>query len=360
MGSTDSAVETVATSWLCREDSDRKRMLEMEQRIRPVRRRAAMIMALAILAAGPWLGWWPMAFVLSIMGGFAVADALMPRLARPELLMFGAWIASVLTIALAVALSGAHGTCALPLLAIPVLTLSSRFSARGVSVGVCVSLALTFAVGFGVDLHTVLANPVLVIIPVALILCAAVLSTPLMQSDIKHRGDAVIDQLTGMLNRHALASRVRELTEQAAITGEPIGLIVCDVDRFKHVNDTFGHAIGDVVLKEIAYLLRKQLRAFDLAYRLGGEEFLVLLPGGGLESAAELAESLREVIARAPLGPGVTISLSLGVCASGHGEPFDYGSVFARADAALYEAKRAGRDRVCVADDERALVTVPV
>jgi diguanylate cyclase (GGDEF)-like protein len=346
----NSARDAGATSWLCREDSDRQRMLEMEERIRPVRRRAAMIMTAAILAASPWLGWWPLAFVLSIMAAFAGADSLMGRLERPELLMFGAWVASALTIAIAVALSGAHGTAALPLLAIPVLTLSSRFSARGVTVGVAISLTLACVVGFGVDDATVLANPVLIIIPVALILCAAVLSTPLMQSDIQHRSDAVIDQLTGMLNRHALDSRVRELTEQAGITGEPIGVIVADVDRFKLINDTFGHAVGDVVLKEVAYLLRKQLRAFDLAYRLGGEEFLVLLPGGELESAVELAERLREAIASAPLGPGVPVSISIGVCASMRGELFDYPAVFAQADEALYEAKHSGRDRVCVAD----------
>jgi hypothetical protein len=220
----DSPRGATATSWLCRDDADRQRMLEMEERIRPVRRRAALIMTAAILAASPWLGWWPLAFVLSIMAGFATADSLMGSLERPELLMFGAWVASALTIAVAVALSGAHGTAALPLLAIPVLTLTSRFSARGVTVGVLISLTLAFGVGFGIDHATVLANPVLMIILVALILCAAILSTPLMQSDIKHRSDAVIDQLTGMLNRHALDSRVRELTEQAGITGEPIGV----------------------------------------------------------------------------------------------------------------------------------------
>jgi len=354
-----SARDAGATSWLCRESSDRQRMLEMEERIRPVRRRAAVIMAAAILAASPWLGWWPLAFVLSIMAGFAGADRLMPRLERPEYLMFSAWVASALTIAVAVALSGSHGTCALALLAIPVLTLNSRFSTRGVTVGVLISLALAGAVGFGIDHSTVLANPVLIIIPVALILCAAVLSTPLAQSDIQHRSDAVIDQLTGMLNRHALASRVRELTEQADITGEPIGVIVADVDRFKLVNDTFGHAVGDVVLKEVAYLLRKQLRAFDLAYRLGGEEFLVLLPGGELRGAAELAECLREAISSVPFGPGVSVSTSFGVCASRRGEAFDYPAVFARADAALYEAKHSGRDRVCVADEDNARLAVP-
>jgi len=350
------ASRTTPVSWLCHDDFDRQRMLEMEERIRPVRRRAAMIMALAILAASPWLGWWPLGFVVTIMGGFAAADLMMPKLARPELLMFGAWVGSVLTIAIAVALSGPHGTGALPLLAIPVLTLSSRFSTRGVIVGVSISLALAFAVGFGRDTHTVLANPVLLIIPVALILCAAVLSTPLMESDIKHRSAAVIDQLTGMLNRHALALRVQELTEQAAVTGEPIGLIVGDIDRFKAVNDTYGHPVGDAVLKDVAYVLRKQLRAFDLAYRLGGEEFLVLLPGADLQSAAELAERLREAVCTDPLGPGVSLSMSFGVSLSARGATFDYASELARADAALYEAKREGRDRVCVATDARSPV----
>ncbi len=348
--------EPDGSSWLCRDEFDRQRMLEMEERLRPVRRRAAIIMGLAILAAGPWLGWWPIVFVITILGGFSLADGLMPRLARPELLMFGAWIASALTIALAVSLSGPLGASALSLLAIPVITLSTRFSTRGVIVGVLISLMFAFAVGLGVDTGPVLANPVLLIMPIALILCASVLSTPLMQSDIQHRNDAVLDQLTGMLNRRALTLRVQELTEQAEITGEPIGLIVADVDRFKVVNDTFGHTTGDTVLKEIAYLLRKQLRAFDLAYRLGGEEFLVLLPGAELDGARELAERLREAIGTDPLGPDVAVTISLGVCASSPGQGFDYKSVFARADEALYEAKRGGRDRVCVAADARVAV----
>jgi len=345
--------EAAQSSWLCRDDFDRSRMLEMEERIRPVRRRAALIMTGAILVSGPWLGWWPLAFVVTILCGFAVADAAMPKLARPELAMFGAWIASASTIAVAVALCGPNGTCALSLLALPVMSLSTRFSTRGVVLGVLIGVGLSLAVGFGVDHARVLENPVLVVIPVALILCAAVLSTPLMKSDIQHRSNAVIDQLTGMLNRHALAVRTQELTLQSSVTGETVGLIVGDVDRFKQVNDTFGHDSGDLVLKEIAYRLRKQLRAFDLAYRLGGEEFLVLLPGGDLDSASELAERLREAIASEPLGPSICTTMSFGVCASSHGETFDYASVFARADAALYEAKRGGRDRVRVAGETR-------
>ena len=101
-------------------------------------------------------------------------------------------------------------------LAIPVITLSSRFSTRGVIVGVFISLALALAVAFGVDPHEVLANPRCVIVPVALILCVAVLSTPLMHSDIQHRSDAVIDQLTGMLNRKALSARVHRADRAGA------------------------------------------------------------------------------------------------------------------------------------------------
>jgi diguanylate cyclase (GGDEF)-like protein len=339
------------SSWLCRDDADRERMLDMEDRVRPCRQRAFAILAVAIVALGPWVGWWPLLFLIPSAAFFAVADYLLPRVARPELVMFAAWIGSEITIAGAVSLEGGPRIVALSWLAIPVITLSSRFSTRGVVAGVAIASALVLVVGFGVDPHTVLSSPELVAAPLALVLCVAVLSTPLMHSDIQHRSDAVIDQLTGMLNRKALGARANELAQQSAVTGEPIGLIVADLDHFKHINDTHGHATGDAVLKEVAYLLRKQLRAFDLAYRLGGEEFLILVPGSDLERTAELAERLREAICADPVAEGLAVTMSLGVGASAHKHRFDYAAVFAEADAALYEAKRNGRNRVCVASE---------
>jgi diguanylate cyclase (GGDEF)-like protein len=236
--------------------------------------------------------------------------------------------------------------------------LSSRFSMRGVITGVLITLFLVLAVAFGVDAHNVFTEPALVVVPFSLVICVALLSTPLMQSDIQHRGDAVIDQLTGMLNRKALRVRVEELAQQSEVTGEPIGVIVGDLDRFKSVNDTHGHATGDAVLQDVAYLLRKQLRAFDLAYRIGGEEFLIVLPGSDLDRSAELADRLREAVAHDELGGGVPVTMSFGVGASRRGEKFEYKPVFAKADAALYRAKRCGRDQVCVAelDETPALV----
>src|SRR6202011_4884166 len=178
---------------------------------------------------------------------------------------------------------------------------------------------------------------------------------PLMRSDIQHRSDAVIDQLTGMLNRKALTVRVQELTQQSAVTGEPIGVIVGDLDHFKEINDTHGHSVGDVVLKEVAYMLRKQLRAFDLAYRLGGEEFLILLPGSDIAHAENLAERLRARVGSEPGAGGVPVTMSFVGGASAAEEAFDYETVFAKADAALYEAKRKGRDRVCLAPAQAAI-----
>jgi diguanylate cyclase (GGDEF)-like protein len=163
-----------------------------------------------------------------------------------------------------------------------------------------------------------------------------------------------------MLNRKALEGRIHELAQQSAITGEPVGVIVGDLDHFKDVNDTHGHAVGDVVLREVAYVMRKQLRAFDLAYRLGGEEFLILVPGSDLEQTARLAERVREGVDYEQLTGDIAVTMSLGVGASTGEEPFDYAAIFEEADAALYRAKDGGRNRVCLATPRRpALVPVP-
>ncbi|HEU0023042.1 MAG TPA: GGDEF domain-containing protein, partial [Thermoleophilaceae bacterium] len=129
------------------------------------------------------------------------------------------------------------------------------------------------------------------------------------------------------------------------------GVLLIDLDRFKEVNDSCGHATGDAVLKEVAYEMRKELRAFDLAYRLGGEEFLVVLPGADSGQAERLAERLREILAASTFSGDQQITMSFGISASARGERFDYQRVFGEADMALFEAKRSGRDRVCMADE---------
>ncbi|HEX3293097.1 MAG TPA: GGDEF domain-containing protein [Solirubrobacterales bacterium] len=319
----------------------------MEERIKPVRRIAIGILAVALIAGAPWIGLWTLVPLGVAAGLFAAADAYLERSDRPEYVMFGAWALSEFTIAAAVALSGGPRVATLSWIAIPVVTLSARFSMRGVLVGVGLAISLVLAVGFGTDTSEALANPTVVIAPVALILALGVLSTALMQSDVEHRGEAVIDPLTGMLNRKALDNRVTELTQQSEYTGQPVGLILGDLDRFKEINDLKGHAAGDAVLTDVAYLLRKRLRAFDLVYRIGGEEFLILVPGANTRQCARIAEGLRRVVANDTLGDGTSLTISFGVAASAGGARFDYDEVFAAADEALYEAKSEGRNRVC-------------
>lgn len=334
-------------SWLLPDGKDRERMLDMDRRLQPVRRAAFGVLALALIAMGPWLGWWTLIPLAAASLVFKLADDHIEKVERPEYAMFAAWATSEVIIAVSVALCGGPTVATLSWLAIPIVTLSARFSVRGVALGVATALGLLAAVAFGMDSAAVLDNPTLVIAPAALIGAVAMLSTALMQSDLEHRSEAVLDQLTGMLNRKALATRADELSCQSEVSGEPVGLLIGDLDHFKRINDSHGHAVGDAVLKDVAYLLRKNLRAFDLVYRIGGEEFLVLLPGADRARTTEVAEDLRRAISGETVGGGLDMTMSFGVAASEQDETFDYPTVFSQADAALYEAKRSGRDRVC-------------
>jgi diguanylate cyclase (GGDEF)-like protein len=341
-------------SWLFPDGVDRERMLDMDRHLRPVRRAVFGVLAIALIACGPQLGWWTLLPLALAVVVFRIADTRMDHAKRPETALLASWAASQVIMACSVALSGGPHIPTMAWFAIPLMTLGARFSGRGIAVGVGLSIVLLLAVAFGVDAQAVLHDPTLVIAPIALMIAVAMFQTVLMNSDVKHRAEAVLDPLTGMLNRKALVQRVDELAQQSQITRQPIGLIVGDIDHFKQINDSHGHAAGDAVLADVAQRLRSTLRAFDLFYRTGGEEFLVLLPGADLEHAAELAEALRAAVADRPLA-GHAVTMSFGAAASASDEAFDYEVVFGEADAALYEAKHSGRNRVCQPSSDAAL-----
>jgi diguanylate cyclase (GGDEF)-like protein len=232
---------------------------------------------------------------------------------------------------------------------IPLLTLGARFSERGIVAGTAIAILLMLAVAFGVNAHAVLEAPPLVIAPLTLMLSISMFQTVLMRSELKYRAASVTDPLTGLLNRSALTQRAGELEKRAALTRQPVAVISADLDYFKRINDKFGHATGDLVLKDLACELQNAFRAFDLIYRIGGEEFLILLPGASVDKAADLAEGVRLAIEARPLG-GHLITVSLGVASTDAGEPFDFNVVASAADEALYAAKNAGRNRVVRAD----------
>jgi two-component system cell cycle response regulator len=161
---------------------------------------------------------------------------------------------------------------------------------------------------------------------------------------------AVTDQLTGLHNRRYMQSRLDALGKRAAAGGEPVALLVVDIDHFKKINDSFGHPVGDEVLREFAVRLASNVRAIDLPVRFGGEEFVVVMPDTRLEDAHRIAERIRLHVAGSPfrvLGGEelLSVTISIGVAASLAGADTPQ-ALLRRADAAMYEAKAAGRNRV--------------
>ncbi|WP_370600429.1 biofilm regulation diguanylate cyclase SiaD [Pseudomonas nitroreducens] len=154
------------------------------------------------------------------------------------------------------------------------------------------------------------------------------------------------DPLTGIANRRLLMERLREESERAQRNRETYVLAMLDVDRFKQVNDTWGHDIGDRVLVEIGRAMQAALRQYDLCGRWGGEEFLILLPETRLTDAAAIIERVRSDIRCLVVRVGteaLSVTASFGVAEHQPGE--SYSQTVSRADAALLDAKRSGRDK---------------
>lgn len=160
------------------------------------------------------------------------------------------------------------------------------------------------------------------------------------------RDQARIDTLTGTYNRRALEDLSLREMARASRHNLPVSVIMADVDRFKRINDTLGHQVGDMVLASLAGTLTDNLRTQDVVVRYGGEEFLLLLPDTSLEQALKAAEKLRSTVSETTLyqKDNVKATISLGVAQLRQGEGWQ--SLVSRADEALYQAKREGRDRV--------------
>jgi diguanylate cyclase (GGDEF)-like protein len=337
-----------ARSWLCPEPGDRERLLDMDRRLRRARTGAMAFLGVAVFVCGPWVGWETVPVLLLLALAWRVLARRVPHSKKPEWPLAAGWVLSCVAIGVGVLMTGDADSPAKSWMLVPAVALPARFHRRGLYAGMVVCLGVLAIVTIGVDPQHVRHAPQEFIFPAALILASVALSMALRDAELQHRNEAVIDQLTGMLNRKALESRGAELEIQSQVTGQPVGLIVCDIDNFKHVNDGHGHTTGDVVLKNVAYRIRKELRAYDLAYRLGGEEFVVLVPGASLAATRDLAERLRVAIESAPI-ENIDVTASFGVAASGE-HAVSCPRLFDEADEALYRAKASGRNRVCSSD----------
>ncbi|KCZ94030.1 PleD family two-component system response regulator [Hyphomonas johnsonii] len=172
---------------------------------------------------------------------------------------------------------------------------------------------------------------------------------------LRHRVDrglelSVIDQLTGLYNRRYMMSQMQQLMQRAVMGGKPVSIVMCDIDYFKSVNDTYGHDAGDEVLQEVAGRLRENVRPMDVVCRPGGEEFMVIMPDTPGDLACAAAERIRRAVASQPFMVSggkreITITLSAGV-ATIRGPDDTIADITKRADTALYQAKMGGRNRV--------------
>ncbi len=162
---------------------------------------------------------------------------------------------------------------------------------------------------------------------------------------------AVEDHLTGIYNRRHFFDLAEKEVERAKRYGNPLSVIILDADRFKKLNDAYGHLIGDQILINLVKLCEENIRSLDIIARYGGEEFVILMPEANQEDAQKTAERLRKLVAETSLISGgfdVTITISLGVATWENGKELDFNALLARADSALYQSKEAGRNRVSV------------
>jgi diguanylate cyclase (GGDEF)-like protein len=174
------------------------------------------------------------------------------------------------------------------------------------------------------------------------------LQQELLQTREALREQATHDGLTGLLNRSTILEILEAEISRAERAEEPVSVVMADLDRFKSINDTYGHLAGDAVLREAARRLKATARCYDSVGRYGGEEFLLVLPGCDATAAAAQAERMRDIIASSPFitpTQPVPVTVSMGVSCSTLCPP---DALIREADDGLYEAKAAGRNRVVV------------
>jgi diguanylate cyclase (GGDEF)-like protein len=318
--------------------------MDMESRLQRARFVMFGSLGVAVAISVPWVGWWPLVLDLAQVGVYAALKPVIWRSPRPEYpIAFVVTLAQIL-IATAVALTGASHSPLLLVYLLGIAGLPARFGSRGVVAGVALTEVLIFASTLGVDRSGFLADPAPALIVAASAVGLAAFTHALMRAESDKRSESQFDALTGLPNRRGMEAAFEEQRASARTASSSLAMLLCDLDLFKSVNDRHGHQRGDDVLREAGEAIRRCLRPTEVVYRVGGEEFLVLLAGCDLERAVPVGERVREAVERAQPG-GLVITVSVGVAAAA-GEAIDFDELFQAADRALYEAKRAGRNRV--------------
>ncbi len=246
---------------------------------------------------------------------------------------------------------------------------ASRYGAAGVGLALGAPtgwLAIRLLVGDGGWRSELSANPGLylyMLVATAVVFAAFGVVTGRLSDSLERMNQtlssmALTDALTGMRNARYFHERLREEHARAVRLGEPLALIVGDLDHFKRVNDRYGHVTGDKLLAAVGRVIHRMVRAGDSACRIGGEEFAVLCPSTDLMEAMQIAERIRAAVAAeaVALAEGsLSITMSLGVARLRPDQ--DPGAFFTTADGAMYQSKRSGRNRVTANAPEAPVVS---
>ncbi len=335
-------------SWLRSTEAERLRQIEIERRLLPLH-----IFVSAALAIGLILLFFfypfdraleslAVAFVVWPVGLYGVRR--MPHSSWPL-----AWLALQdvgvgCALAFGVWWSGGVASPILPILVLTIMMVGARYRGAPLVAVMAVVWACMAVACIAGNPAALAQMPLLATSWTCVFITTGVMTSMLAGSERSARSEAVADPLTSLLNRKALELRLGQLRVELARHPEAISAIVCDLDGFKEVNDLHGHEAGDVVLQDVADVLRVVLRETDLVYRLGGDEFLVLLPHTDVDTAVAVAERVRTSVERRRPGQH-DVTASVGV-AGAQGAHIDLDTLIVEADKALYEAKAAGRNVV--------------
>jgi diguanylate cyclase (GGDEF)-like protein len=306
----------------------------------------SVVLVVLLGAAVPTYGWIPLLLLGTPALVGSIATFFVPDL--PERMYAIAHLVWLVFVGVCAGVAGGADSFLLPLLPTLALGFFSRLRPAAAAGYAWAAFGLASAAVLVTDWDGFVRAPWMLCSCAVGMVSLTLFASQMAAGELRHRGEATVDQLTGLLNRRGLKDRLAELRQQALVIGDDtqMAFLACDLDRFKLINDTHGHARGDDVLRDVAYILRKQLRRFELAYRMGGEEFLIVLPGHGVADAAVVAEAIRKAIADGTPG-GLEVTVSIGV-AAGVAADVDADDLLREADGALFAAKRAGRNRVMV------------
>ncbi|QGZ66646.1 GGDEF domain-containing protein [Paraburkholderia acidisoli] len=241
-----------------------------------------------------------------------------------------------------------------------------RFVGVAAYLGALIHVARIVAIAFGIAPHATLLQPtpwntLFLGLAIVTLPCMSIGMVMLTHDQLIRRMEwlATVDELTGILMRRAFIAQANLMLLDGALARKSVSVALLDIDNFKSINDGFGHAVGDRVLRHVASVVATQLRPSDVFGRLGGEEFAIVFSDAREAEAEALTNALRLAVEQTP-SSGVCCTLSAGVSRVALGEKLE--DVMARADAALYMAKATGRNRVVTApwDDMREVQGLPV